>query len=87
MACKQVVVVVAQKVQVVACHLQAMPLTDSQAVAVLVRHQTSQVLPPCTQVVVVVQPLNQAPVAVVAWVAQAVAVLAPVMVRILLRVP
>jgi hypothetical protein len=87
MVCKPVVVVVALEVQVVASHHQATPVTDSQAVAVLVGHQTSQALPPCTQVAVVVQPLNLAPVAVVAWAAQAVAALAPAMVRILLRVP
>ncbi len=87
MACKQAEVVVALEVQVVACHHQASPVTDSQAAAVLVEHQTSQVRPLCTQVVVAVQPLNLAQVAVVAWVVRAVAVLAPVMVRILLRVP
>ncbi len=87
MVCKLVVVVVALEVQVVACLLQVTHKTDSQAVAVRVSHQTSQVLPPCTQVAVVVQPLNLAPVAVVAWGAQAVVALAPVMVRILLRVP
>ena len=68
MVCKLVQAVAAQAVPVAACLLQATPVTDSQAVVVRVRHQTSQVLPPCTQVVVVVQEV-QAPTSLpqVAW--------------------
>jgi hypothetical protein len=83
--CKQEEAAAALEVQVVACHLQATPVTDSQAVAVLVRHQTSQVLPICTQAVAAELLMFQDQAVVAAWVVQVV-VQVLVTGRVLLRV-
>jgi hypothetical protein len=60
-----------------------MQMTGNPAVVVRAKHQTSLVLQPCMRAAVAVQHQPLVWAAVVAWGAQAVAVLAPVMVRIL----